>query len=73
MVYSTTEAYIENSRIIFKDRNFFPKTRTKVLVTFIDDNNDYELFELNNNEISDELRDLSNKALKKDKKLLTNI
>ena len=73
MVYNTTEAYIEESKIVFKDRNFFPKTRTKVLVTFIDDNNDYELFELDNSEVSDELRDLSNKALQKDKKLLTNI
>ena len=46
MVYNTTEAYIQDSKIIFKDNSYKPKTRTRVLVTFIDNELDDNLYEI---------------------------
>ena len=73
MVYNTTEAYIENSKIIFTDNSFKPKAKTRVLVTFIDDELDDNLYELENSKITKSLLDWSQKVLKKDKSLFTNI
>jgi len=73
MVYSTMEAFVEEEKIIFKDKTFIPKTRTRVLVTFIEEENDYNLYELDKDDITNELLELSQKALQKDKNLFTNI
>jgi hypothetical protein len=52
MTYQTAEAYIKQSNITFKNKAFIPKNRTKVLVTFIEED---DLIELNKNEITKEL------------------
>jgi hypothetical protein len=57
MSYNTIEAYIEDSKIIFTDNSFKPKTRTKVLVTFIEDDIDGNLYELEHSQITKDLLD----------------
>ena len=71
MSYTTTEAYIEKSNISFKNKAFIPKNKTKVLVTFIEE--DDELYELDKNNITNELLVWKENVLKKDKSLLSNI
>ena len=75
MTYSTVEACIENKKVIFSDDFIAPKENMKILVTFIEtyDDTDYWLYELDENEVTDEMKILSDKVLKKDKKLFTNI
>ncbi len=73
MSYNTTEAYIEDTKIIFSDNSFIPKTRTKVLVTFIEDDLDWNLYELDRSKVTEELLKWSKRILNKDKSLFTNI
>ena len=73
MVYNTAEAYIEDTKIIFKDKWFISKHRARVLVTFIEEEQDYNLYEVSENDVTNELKKLSNNALIKDKNLFTNI
>ena len=73
MNYSTVEAYIEKSRIVFPESFHTPEKRVKVLVTFMEENEDGSLNELPIEKVTSELSDLSKKVLKKDKTLLTNI
>lgn len=73
MSYNTTEAYIEDTKIIFADNSFIPKTRTKVLVTFIEDDLDCNLYELDKSQVTKDILEWSKRVLSKDKSLFTNI
>jgi len=76
MTYSTVEAYVKDKEIIFWEDFVAPKKTMKVLVTFIetqDNNIDYDLYELDKNEVTNEMQKKSNIVLKKNKKLFTNI
>lgn len=73
MNYNTVEAYVEKTRIVFPDNFHSPQKKVRVLVTFMEENEDYTLYELPSEAVTDELSSLSKKVLKKDKSLLTNI
>ena len=73
-MYNTIEAYVEDAKITFEEGAFVPKKRSRVLVTFIDDDMDeWCLYDLDNSEVSSEFLGMSEKTLKKDKSLFTNI
>ena len=59
MTYSTVEAYVKDKEIIFWDNFIAPKKTMKVLVTFIETQNidemDYWLYEVDKNEVTDEM------------------
>ena len=74
MVYQTIEAYLQKDTITLP--RFFPQSEKKVrvLITFVDDTEaSYSLYELWKTEVTGELKELSKKALRKDKKLFSNI
>ncbi len=71
-MYNTVEAYLENNKLIFQDW-FTPKKRLKVLVTFLEDENEYDLFEMDNKNVTKKMKDLQKKVLNKDKSLFSNI
>lgn len=63
MNYSTVEAYIEKTQIVFPDDFRSPKKRVRVLVTFMEENDDYALYELPKEAVTDELSSLSKQIL----------
>lgn len=70
----TVEAILEKNKISFDNKFIAPKWRTRVLLTFIDDDSsNYELIELEKNQVSDSLLEWQKNTLKKDKSLFTNI
>lgn len=73
MNYSTVEAYVEKTRIVFPENFHSPKKRMRVLVTFMEENEDYTLYELPVEAVTEELSSLSKKVLWKNTSLLTNI
>ena len=63
MTYNTVEAYVEKARIVFPDNFRSPEKRVRVLVTFMEENEDYTLYELPLGEITDEISSLSKQVL----------
>lgn len=68
----TIEAVLDKNKVSFENIDFIPKWKTRVLITFLEDNN-YNLIELWNNEISDSLLKWQKNVLSKNKLLFTNI
>lgn len=74
MTYKTVEAYLENNVISLPKSFSTHKKKVKVLVVFQEEEKqELNLTQIPEEEITDEMRELSRKALKKDKKLLSNI
>jgi len=73
-MYNTVEAILDNNKVIFEDWFNFSNKKSKILITFIDDNiDDNNLYELEEKYITNEILFLKDNVLKKDKKLFTNI
>jgi hypothetical protein len=72
MAYNTVEALIENDKILSWNNDIFPKYKTKVLITFIEDF-DLEFRELDNSELSSEIIEFINETKKIPKELLCDI
>ena len=68
----TIEAILDKNKVVFEEKSFIPKWKMRVLITFLDDDNS-DLIELENHEISAFLLNWQKKVLKKDKSLFTNI
>jgi len=73
MAYNTVEAYVEKARIVFPENFRSPDKKVRVLVTFMEESEDYTLYELPIEAVTKELSSLSKKVLQKDPSLLTNI
>lgn len=67
----TVEAYLQKNIVEIPNNSYFWDKKIKVLITFIEEENN--LYQLENSEISEEIIDLSKNALNKDKSLFTNI
>lgn len=72
-MYNTVEAILDKNKVIFKDWYNFINKKTKILITFIEENNDFNLYELDKKNITKDLIDWKIKISKKDKSLFTNI
>jgi len=73
-MYNTVEAILDNNKVIFEDWFNFSNKKSKILITFIDNNiDDNNLYELEEKYITNEILFLKDNVLKKDKKLFTNI
>ncbi len=75
MTYSTVEAYVKDKEIIFSDTFSAPKKTMKVLVTFIeeDDNLDYKLYELDKSEVTEEMLEMIKETKKMPKSEFINL
>ena len=70
--YTSVEAILEKDKVKFTDNSIISNNPQKILITYINENNDL-LNEMPESEITSEIINLSEKALKMDKKLLHNI
>ncbi|MDD4151027.1 MAG: hypothetical protein PHR68_00205 [Candidatus Gracilibacteria bacterium] len=68
----TIEAVLDKNKVSFENIDFIPKGKTRVLITFLEDNT-YDLVELENDEISIPLLKGQKEVLEKDKAIFTNI
>lgn len=68
----TIEAVLDKNKVSFENIDFIPKWKTRVLITFLEDNT-YDLVELENDEISIPLLKWQKEVLEKDKAIFTNI
>ena len=74
MNYNTVEAYLDKTKIIFEDDYLPPRKKTKVLITFIEPEDEkFDLVELDEDKVPAEFIKLKQQVLKKDKSLFTNI
>lgn len=72
-MYNTVEAILDKNKVIFEDWYNYVNKKTKILITFIEENNDFNLYELDEKNITKDLIDWKVKISKKDKSLFTNI
>jgi len=67
----TVEAYLQKNIVKIPNNIYFSDKKIKVLVTFLEEENN--LYQLESNEISQEILNLSKITLNKDKSLFNNI
>lgn len=71
-MYNTIEAFLENDKVIFNNKYDYLGKKSKILITFIEDENS-NLYELDKNDVSKDILKWKDEILKKDKLLFTNI
>ncbi|MBW7954472.1 hypothetical protein H3C61_01535 [Candidatus Gracilibacteria bacterium] len=71
-MYNTIEAFLENDKVIFNNKYDYLGKKSKILITFIEDENS-NLYELDKNDVSKDILKGKDEILKKDKLLFTNI